>query len=308
MEYPRCNLCGSEEKQVLYANQDWQTVAGDDYHLVQCSDCGLIYLYPRPSVDEIGRFYEELYPCYKQSVDSERHALIRWARKRNLANRRKQVERASGRKTGAVLDVGCATGLFLHEMKQAGWEARGVEPVASAAHYAREVSGVDVFEGYFQDAPFPANSFDVITFWDVIEHTFSPQQELQRAAQLLKPGGTLIMNIPNWNSLDRKALDAYWMGLDPPRHLYVFPRRAMERLIEKAGLRVVRWSCLVSSYYAFAISVERWMQAKHAWGARVVGRFLNFPGVRFLFEPWMKITDLLKISSEISVIARKGDG
>ena len=305
MEHPTCNLCGSEASIPVYANEGWRYYAGEPFRLVRCLQCGLIYLCPRPSPDEIGAFYKEMYSCYKQSVETEKNGIIRWARRKNLSARRKAVERASQCQSGRILDVGCATGLFLNEMQQAGWETYGVEPVENAAGYARQEFGLNVFGGYFQDAPYQAEWFDVITFWDVIEHTFSPQEELMHVARLLKSGGTLIMNFPNWDSFDRCIFDSSWQGLDPPRHLYVFSQATMGQMISKAGLKVHNWQSLVSSYYAWALSVERWVQVKNRDWATRTGKVLNFPGMRYLFSPWFLITDFLKKSSLISVIARK---
>src|SRR5690606_21375788 len=104
---------------------NWNILGVDPYRLVRCSSCGLIYLNPRPDADEIGKYYEEMYPCYKHSIESESNSLIRWVRRGNLAARRKHVERASQKKTGKILDVGCATGLFLNEMQLAGWKSYG---------------------------------------------------------------------------------------------------------------------------------------------------------------------------------------
>jgi SAM-dependent methyltransferase len=305
MEYPNCDLCGSDKAQILYNNANWQSLEVDLFRLVRCSRCGLIYLCPRPDKNEIPKYYQGMYSCYKNSVESEKNNLVRWARRRNLINRCRQVERASQIKAGKILDVGCATGLFLNQMRLNGWEAYGVEPVETAASYAREEFGLEIFNGFFEEAPYPEGSFDVITFWDVLEHTFSPQKELLRTARLLKPGGSVIINIPNWNSFDRVLFDAFWIGLDPPRHFYVFDSGTAGQMLEKAGLQVQEWVCLVPSYYAFSISLIRWLEAKHPGLANPLMKVLNFPGMRFMASPFFWITDLLHKSSLISVIARK---
>lgn len=308
MEFPVCNLCNSASKRILYNNPSWLKVAGEQYKLVKCMNCGLIYLYPRPDSDEIDQFYEDIYPCYKHSISDETNKLIRIMRKRNLIRRRNFIESISGQTNGSILDVGCATGLFINEMKEAGWKVYGVEPISNAAEYARKEFGLDVFKGYFQEAPFKENSFDVITFWDVIEHTFSPREELAHAARLLKPGGILLVNIPNWESFDRRLFDSFWIGLDPPRHLYVFPRDVMNQMLIKAGLQIVDWRCLVPAYFSFIISVENWLKYEHPELTSIVSWLLNLPGMRFLFEPWYQVTNRLRKSGVISVIARKEIG
>lgn len=271
--------------------------------LVRCKQCGLMYLNPRPSQDEIGAFYSDDYGAYRPAVEDERLGLMRWMRRRKLITRRNYVERYSSRKSGCILDVGCATGLFLHEMALAGWEAVGVEPNATAAEYARARLNLNVFQGTLDQTTYPPDSFDAVTFWDVLEHTFSPSSELQRTASLLKPGGLLVINIPNWHSPDRSLFGPYWIGLDPPRHLYVFTRATLTRLLETHGFRPIAWVCPIPSYFAFVISLDRWLRAKSQPWAKRVNRALNFPGVRLVFEPWFATSNWLKRGGVISVFA-----
>jgi SAM-dependent methyltransferase len=265
----------------------------------------LMYLNPRPSQDEISRYYPDDYPSFRPTVESERFGLMRWMRRRKLAQRRKWVEHFSRRPSGSILDVGCATGLFLHEMTLAGWQVAGVEPIAAAAEYARTQLGLNVFQGWLSDAPYPGESFDVITFWDVLEHTFSPSAELTHAARLLRPGGLVTINIPNWHSLDRRLFGAHWIGFDPPRHLYVFTRSTLAALLEKTSFRPIAWVCFMPSYFSFAISLERWLQFRSPDWATRVSRALNMPGMRFIFEPWFTVSNWLKLAGVISVFALK---
>jgi 2-polyprenyl-3-methyl-5-hydroxy-6-metoxy-1,4-benzoquinol methylase len=202
-----------------------------------------------------------------------------------------------------VLDVGCATGIFLHEMGLAGWQTAGVELVASAAELARQRFGLEVFQGMLVDAPYASASFDVLTFWDVLEHTFSPQDELKRAAELLKPGGLVVIHVPNWESIDRRLFGPYWAGLDSPRHLFVFTRPSLNALLENAGFRPLEWACCLPSYFSFVMGVERFLREHVAWLAKPIGRVLNFPGVRLIFEPWFTLTDWLGQSGNIAVFA-----
>jgi SAM-dependent methyltransferase len=264
-----------------------------------------MYLRPRPGPAEIGGYYADDYAPFRPAVEDERWGLMRWMRRRKLAGRRRMVERYSGLATGRILDVGCATGLFLHEMALAGWQADGVEPMASAADYARQRFGLPVFEGMIEDAPYPPASFDVVTFWDVLEHVFSPAHTLHRTAALLRPGGLLAINAPNWDSYERAWFGRYWIGLDPPRHLYVFTRATLTALLEQSGFRVLGWECFMPTYFSFIASVERRLQAVAPDRVQPVMRVLNFPGVRLPFEPAFGLANRLERGGVIAVFARK---
>ncbi len=300
-----CDLCGSTDGEPLYTGLELDHDSPSECALVCCRNCGLMYLSPRPTAAEMGKFYPEDYLNYRPAVEDERSGLMRWVRRTKLAQRRKQIEKFSGLKTGRLLDVGCSTGLFLHEMAISGWEVSGIEPTASAAIYARKRFGLDVFQGMLSESPYLSNSFDVITYWDVLEHTFSPSGELRRAVELLKPGGWVAINIPNYDSLEREWFGPLWNGFDPPRHLYVFTRETLTTFLIKSGLEPVAWVCFMSSYFSFIISLVKWLK-KHApsW-ARPVEVFLNIPGVRFLFEPFFTILNLRRRGGVISVFARR---
>ena len=263
-----------------------------------------MYLSPRPTRETIMTYYPESHSFYKCAIEDERFAVMRRMRRRKLVRRRRMVERFSDQKRGRVLDVGCATGLFLNEMSQAGWQAAGVEISGSAAEYARRRFGLDVFQGTLSESPYQPASFDVITFWDVLEHTFSPAEELATAARLLRPGGLLVLNVPNWNSVDRRLFGQHWVGLDAPRHLYVFTHETLEALLSQADFSLLDRQCFISGYFTFLASLQPWLAARMPCLSHVVVCVLNVPGMRLLFAPWFTLTHWLGQGANLSVFAR----
>ncbi len=300
-----CNLCGSAQSEPVYRLTDTLYKVPGEFVLRRCANCGLMYLSPRPTPRSISRYYPLDYGAYRPPIEDERFALMRYMRRRKLIKRRVLIEKYSGLKEGRVLDVGCATGLFLHEMQRSGWETAGVEPIQSAAEFARLRFGLEIFQGMLGDAPFSPQSFNVITFWDVLEHTFSPQAELAHAARLLKPGGLVAINVPNWDSFDRRPFGSYWVGLDAPRHLYVFTRPTLTELLSQAGFRVLDWVCFMPGFFPWSLSVMCWLSAKHRRWEKLVTRLLMIPGVRLLFEPWFMWVNWRGTGPAISVFACK---
>lgn len=305
MQRTRCDLCEADDALTLYAGASWRQPVPEEVALVRCRACGLMYLNPRPSPDEIDAYYPAEYGPFRPAIEDERYAPMRWMRRRKLVQRRHLVERYSGRTTGRILDVGCATGIFLHEMASAGWQAVGVEPVTHAAEYAQARFGLEIFSGTLAQAPYESGSFDVVTFWDVLEHTFSPAQELAHAARLLAPGGLVAINVPNWHSVDRQLFGPHWIGFDPPRHLYVFTERTLTTMLRQAGFRPLAWICFMPAYFAFVVSVDRWLTAEAPRRVGPVRRLLNLPGARLPFEPVFAVLNILKRSGVISVFARR---
>lgn len=151
---------------------------------------------------------------------------------------------------GSLLDVGCATGSFLSLAQAAGWDCRGVEVSAFAAARARERTGCEIFCGKLEDATFPAGSFDAITMWDLLEHLPDPVHGLMKARRFLRPGGVLLVNTPNENSLLRRVARGMYRGsagrITAPLdrlyhcyHLYYFGAETLAVLFQRAGYEVV---------------------------------------------------------------------
>ena len=305
IETVSCSSCGSRKAETLYELSDSLYNIPGDFTSNRCLNCGLIYLSPRPKSEAIGNYYPSNYANFRPPIESEKFALMRWMRQRKLTKRRRLIERFSQRTSGNLLDVGSATGLFLNEMAQSGWRVSGVEPDLHAAELARSYFNLDVFAGLFRDAPLQPNSFDVITFWDVIEHTYSPRKELEFAANLMRPGGLLTLSIPNWNSEERKIFGKYWQGFDAPRHLYVFTDEVLSAILDDAGFTIIDRICFMPGYFSFIISLERWLKSKSPPLAAIARSFLNLPGIRLPFEPWFSLNNMRGIGPVIAYFSRK---
>ncbi len=307
VEYVACDLCGADDYQVLHVLPDMLFGGPGEFPVVRCRRCGLIYVNPRPIASEMSRYYPHSYTPYKRAIEDERSKVLRWFRRHKLLARLRQVERITGLQRGRLLDVGCATGLFIHEAARQGWQVEGVEFNSEVASYARVRLGLAVHHGTLESLNLPAESYDVITFWDVLEHTFSPSAVLRKAYRLLRPGGWVIILIPNSKSLDASLFGSYWNGFDVPRHLYVFSHEIMERLLQKAGFSEIGHRCYFSGFFTFRTSLRRWLRG-HWPEARWrpwMERLLDVPGVRFPLEPLFWLADRIERGPAVTFWARK---
>ncbi len=140
--------------------------------------------------------------------------------------------------TGRLLDVGAATGFFLDLARKRGYHTVGVEPGAEAAKKA-ELKGLNVVHGTIDDLAEPPESFDAITMLDVLEHLPAPSTDLARARRLLKPGGLLAINTPDYGSLLARVLGMNWHLVTPPEHLCLFTSEALNSSLGKMGFKVL---------------------------------------------------------------------
>jgi 2-polyprenyl-3-methyl-5-hydroxy-6-metoxy-1,4-benzoquinol methylase len=231
--YVPCNHCGREVTRAVHGIS----------RLVECVNCGLIYVNPRPSFEELARQYGDQYfhcpePTFGgyEDYEADRNDIEATFRRR-LALLKPWLSADRPR----LLDVGCATGLFLEVSRAAGWEVEGMDISAFALGKARE-RGFQVQQGTLPDPSLRAESYDVITLWDVIEHVPDPAAVIRDCHRLLRPRGVLALSTPDAGSLPARVLGGRWLGFRSiDEHLYFFSRRSMSAMLSRAGFRVARY-------------------------------------------------------------------
>jgi 2-polyprenyl-3-methyl-5-hydroxy-6-metoxy-1,4-benzoquinol methylase len=157
-----------------------------------------------------------------------------------------------------VLDVGCNLGSFLAALRdRTGCSVVGLEPAPSPAKYAREHFHLDVREACLDDVAgslAPA-SFDVITLWHVMEHLWEPRRDLQIVHSLLKPGGMLVVEVPNFDDPLRRLFGSSWAYIDVPRHLLHFTPRTLRNFLEGAGFAVATLEC-TGTFRPYSVTIS----------------------------------------------------
>ena len=306
MDIVNCNFCGADNAALIYEGHDRLHGLPGNFQLVRCRRCGLIYLNPRPGPDEIARYYPSDYIAYYRAIEDVPSFLRRLDRRYGLHKRCREVIRRAGR-PGHLLDVGCATGVFLDGMRQRGWTVTGVEVNAKAAQYARERLGLEVFVGELEEAGYPDASFDVISLWDVLEHVPDPRRTIEEIARILRPEGLLVLSLPNPDCLEAGLFGPYWAGWDVPRHLYIFSPSVLERLLAETGFQIQEVNSFTGRYYVLVLSAQLWL-AEHLASQRlrqlILAVMRSWPA-RVLALPWYSLADRWNQSSIMTVFARR---
>lgn len=237
VHYSSCPVCGSNEIEIFLQAKDY-TVSGKFFPVIQCKKCTAAFTNNIPAPNEIGAYYKsENYISHSDTAQGLVNKLYHKVRNITLVSK-KYGNPFYSKTTGTILDIGCGTAAFLHTMKSAGWQITGLEPDNTAREKAQSL---------YQIAPLssenfktlPANSFDAITLWHVLEHVHDLQGYLQQIKILLKPAGKLFVAVPNYTSYDAKKYGLYWAAYDVPRHLYHFSPSSISVLIQAHQLKVV---------------------------------------------------------------------
>ena len=303
-----CNNCGVDDADLLFEGRDRLHGQGGTFSLVRCRRCSLIYLNPRPTREEMSRYYPHEYEPFGRAIEDEPSALKRWLLKYGIQRRCRAI--TAHKKGGRLLDVGCATGIFLAEMRQHGeWELHGVETNQEAAAYARTRFGLDIFIGELEEASYPNCYFDVITLWDVLEHLPDPRSALLEMRRIIRPDGVLLLQTPDGKSLESKLFGRLWIGLDIPRHLYVFTKESLAALLERTGFQICTIYQLPSGYHAFRMSlgfvVDEKVKQERVRAA--LKRGFNSLAMQILMMPFFLAIRGLGWGSVMTVIARQAD-
>jgi SAM-dependent methyltransferase len=223
------------------------------FSVLRCGTCGLGYTIPRPSPEELAAYYPDSYVPYQEPsapttvrqrlgarIDSARFSAgLRFGAFRVLTRSQ----------PGRLLDVGCGRGDLAGWFAERGWSVAGVEPAADAVRQAK-ARGIEMHHGTLDDAPWPPGSFDAVTFNHALEHVPDPQLTLRQAAKIVRPGGLVVVSVPNFGAWQRRLFGSAWFPLDLPRHLQHFDRVSLPRMASAAGLEAceVRTTSLVAGF------------------------------------------------------------
>lgn len=289
-----CVACGSTQPVVILwdSNFDHPDLRGKEcfhYRLVKCIECGFVFVTPQPGSEVMSLLYPPSYYQHRQYrrtwTTRIKHRIARWrfsgyngltasnddilARALAMA-----VEWLTGRhvpfsmgiplnlpKDAAILDVGCGGGEFLLALRDYGYcNLWGVD----ISDYAAEPlarAGIRFHAGDLSSAHLPLHSFDLIRMEHVLEHLSDPLETLRLCHSLLRPGGMIVLNVPNIDSLSFRLFGKSFAHLDLPRHLYHYSPTSLRGLAHRAGL-CVRNVRTLAVWAVFARSANLHFQAK----------------------------------------------
>lgn len=203
--------------------------------IARCRSCGLVYLLNPPEEKEI---YEDYYSVEfgKEDYSHESefgHLREIYAINRQRVNKLKSVS-GSGK---SLLDIGCGTGLFMKTASESGFETYGIDISNNALRFAREEFGLNAEKKSVKELITEGKSFDIITLWHVLEHFLNPVKELKLIRELLNEKGLLIIEVPNFNSIEFRLSGRKWKGGNHPLyHRTFFTAKTLEDTLKLSGL------------------------------------------------------------------------
>lgn len=224
-----CNLCGSNNSSDLFTK--------NSYPIVRCHECGLTY-----AISDGNTYLQDYYNEGYFKGEKTKYGYLDYYNEGeyiiyNFKRYWKKIEEYID--GGRVLDVGCATGLFL-ECAGRNWQRYGLDISEYASKIAQDSIGPTIETGQLLEAPWQNESFDLITMWDMLDHLPNPIENLFKCYQLLKKQGILILNVGDISALFAKMCGKRWYIMIPPTHLYFFNKRTITAMLNKAGFDILK--------------------------------------------------------------------
>lgn len=254
------------------------TTSKEMFKIVSCETCGFTITSPRPNDDKIGDYYKsETYISHTNQSEGFFNWMYQTARIYTVRSKVKLLK--SIKKDGFHLDIGCGTGEFLYACSKSGYKTEGVEPSSLARKQAVENYNLSVSEksdlSQYSDL-----TFDTISMWHVLEHVPDLNETISHCKRILKPGGKIIIGVPNHKCWDAHYYKEYWAAWDVPIHFWHFSQTTIQHIFKKHQLSLIKTKPMIfDSYYVSLLSEEFMTGSKKFIKSFVIGLISNLFGV-----------------------------
>ena len=281
------------------------------FSFVRCLRCALVYLNPRVAPERLADYYGDSYLPHRGPA-----AWGRWARFVEQGQRRTDHGRVTwARRVArlgmgtAVLDVGCGRPTFLESLVDRTG-ARGVGLDVSDGGWTAEperwnTAGLELHRGTVQQAALEG-PFDLVSMWHALQHDYQPMDTLRRLHGLTRPGGAILVEVPNYDSLTRRLHGSSWAGFHTPRHTVALTPATLRSMLERAGWKVERQV----SYGTLDPYVLWWLGRQEIRGRSLPGdlesAFPRFMAGKLLTLPVTALQQWVSLGVQLAVGRRAG--
>jgi SAM-dependent methyltransferase len=300
-----CYQCGSVDREPFISAEDDLTGKPGTFTFVTCRTCGLRYQNPRVTLDHIGEYYDDHYIAHRKKRNwGLLTPLVEHGMNKLDADKDRIVSRyVSLDARASVLDVGCAVGTFLQRIRQQyGSTVVGLDFKDLSSHPS--LFGVEFHRGLFYEALLAADRFDLVTMWHFLEHDYDPMRSLRTARRVLKPGGTLVIEVPRLDCRTFRWYGSRWPGLQAPQHTVLLDRAHLLQMVRTAGLEVVDYlpyGAFPAYFYLFTGAVFHLLKGR---GLPLDGSVLPYFLGQLLLSPVLLFERHLNLAMQTVVCRR----
>ena len=204
--------------------------------LLKCKMCGHVFADISITDKELRELYRKNYFFGEEYNDYIADSNIL---RKNFRLRKNSLSQFVDKDTHKnLLEIGCAYGFFLDEVKNQFIKVKGIDISEDAINYAKNKLKLDVTQTEFLDFQ-SEMSFDVVCMWDTIEHLKEPQMYIDKLSKITPTGGLLAITTGDIGSLMARIRRKNWRMIHPPTHLHYFTKKTLKQLFEKYGYEII---------------------------------------------------------------------
>lgn len=335
-EFIKCAYCNEMKTTQIMKGKDLYNNIDGEFTVVKCDNCGFIYTNPRPFGKELLKYYPNKSGYYIPSKNIKKNyskkpsiiylkMLSSFLGYNNLYSAqlkdkfltfpiylylKRGLEMEGIPKfipNGKLLDVGCSYGLYLLKMKKLGWNVKGLELNKKAADFGKKELDLDIINDDFTNFPID-EKFDVITMRMVLEHLPNPLKQLEKANELLKKNGQLIIIVPNFEGMEFRLFKEYCYALQVPVHFNHFTPLTIQNFCDKSGFKIKKIIYQNADRDMVASAHYRAIEGN----STIPDRFLSFLLKNNIFRRsilriFVNLLSLLGLSSRMTIWIQKTD-
>jgi SAM-dependent methyltransferase len=299
-----CPLCGGQDFVPLLTARDYHYGNPGEYTQSQCVRCTLAFLDPMYEEGELAAFYPNDYYAFTDRFSIPEPARsLRMKISRLLSPREYRAQDPTFEQPGRILDIGCGAGLFLFQMRERGWDVKGVEPNVDAADFGRSKKGLDIFPGSLMNANFAAGTFDYVRMNHSFEHMEHPNQILDEVYRILACKGKLMIGVPNRDSFSARVFGRFWYHLALPVHTFSYSVQTLTQMLSKHNFKVER--IVFNTDQTPLLGGIQIFFNRHTASPSYEGRFSRSRVATLLCYWAARLQNVLRISDVIEITATK---
>ena len=256
-------MCSSNKGKKVAEGKDFEyNSCANIFQFMECENCKLLYLNPKPKQEEFKIIYPDEYYAYNflkgkwswfarigKALIEKRYTTIY---KRLIGNK------------GSILDIGCGDGRLLSLLQKAKgceWDVYGLDFNTKGNTRSKE-KGLNIYEGTLEEVDFKGKQFNLIIMNEVFEHVYDPNHALKKVQKIVKPQGSIVIETPCRGSWEERLFKKkYWGGYHFPRHFNIFSEKTIKRILEKNKFQGVKISFLLSPPFGI-LSIQNWLKDK----------------------------------------------
>ncbi len=278
-----CDICGGTQFIAHTSGVDYEyATTSVSFNYVTCANCQHLFLHNVPAVEALAVIYPAHYQPYQ--FETALNPLVRYLRDRVQLSKVQDYKKLIPAHA-QVLEIGSGSGILMESLRRFGLEswALTANDFEDSRLLRLKALGIQLKIGNFETLDF-AQRYDCIIMNQVIEHLYSPDAVLKKARQILNPGGILLIETPNYASLDHRLFkNKYWGGYHIPRHFNLYNDQTIRLHLEKHGFEIIEQTFLLSPAF--------WVQSMHHWFAD-----RHLPGANFWVLNNILVTGLATVA------------